>query len=54
MNDPVRERMHQGLATAADPQPWRCVKCGVAIRLNMNDPCKCIPVPGLRFVEPKP
>lgn len=37
-----RERMLHGLATAADPQPWRCSSCGVAVRAHRNDPCKCI------------
>lgn len=33
--------MLRGQAAAADPQPWRCVKCGCAVRPHRNDPCDC-------------
>lgn len=39
-----RERMLQGLATAADPVPWRCSACNRAVRPHRNDPCACHPV----------
>lgn len=36
-----REKMLRGAAEAADPEPWRCIKCGWAIRKGMKDPCAC-------------
>jgi PHP family Zn ribbon phosphoesterase len=42
----ARRRYLQGQAQAADPQPWRCAACGVAVRKGYNDPCKCFPQAG--------
>lgn len=35
-------KRNQGLNDAAEQQPWRCAKCGTAVRKGMNDPCACI------------
>ncbi len=33
----ARTRMRQGENDAADPQPWRCVKCGEAVSAIRHD-----------------
>lgn len=40
--NPSFDRMLRGLATAADPQPWRCSGCNTPVRPHRNDPCKCV------------
>jgi hypothetical protein len=42
----VRDRYLRGQAQTADPQPWRCAACGVAVRKGCDNPCKCFPQAG--------
>lgn len=45
VNGDLRKRRHKvlsGLATANDPQPFRCVKCGEAVSHVNPRPCACL------------
>lgn len=49
---PERYRMAQGQNDAADQQPWRCAKCGLAVSRDRTSPlfwCDCI-----RHLKPPP